>query len=146
MSTRQKWIVIGANVVTAAVIIAVGRAWSDEMSTEGAALVRLDHNWLILISFLFCLSGWIAWRFNASFTVSTTRMLLWAVIAYLGISNAVDLLGEHYGIVREILGLSPPTAERALLIELRARLADFIVVICMAITSIAIGFEPRGES
>ena len=146
MSTRQKWIILSANIATSAIAIAVGRIWVDELSAEGASLVTTYHIYLILLSLLFCGSGWVAWRYNASFVVSTTRMLLWAVIAYLGISNAIDLLGGHYGIIREILGLSPPSADRALLIELRARLAVFAVVIAMAVTSIAIGFEPREES
>ncbi len=146
MSTRQKWILIATNLLMAAIVIAVGQVWTGELSAEGAGQVTYDHKWLISLSFLFGGSWWVAWRFNASFAVSTTRMLVWALIAYLGISNAIDLLGGHYGIIREILGLSQPTANGALLIELRTRLAVFAVVIAMAITSIAVGFEPREES
>ena len=53
----------------------------------------------------------------------------------------MDLLGNHYGIIWQILDIAEGTADAGLLTALRARLFVFAVIIAMAITSIAIGFE-----
>ena len=81
-----------------------------------------------------------------SFTIATSRMLIWAVIGYLGISHTVDLLGNHYEIIWEIFGVAPKTAEAPLLTALRVRLFVFAVVMAMAITSIAVGFERTDDT
>ena len=106
-----------------------------------AAPLEVEHHWLLVLSILYAVSFLVAWRYKASFTIAMSRMLIWAVIGYLGISHTVDLLGNHYEIIWQILDVAEGTAEASLLTAIRARLFVFTVIIAMAITSIAIGFE-----
>jgi hypothetical protein len=132
---------MGANVLAAALAVALGRLVADEMPEEMAKTLAVEHYWLVFATIMFMASFWIAWRYRTSFPISTSRMLAWAVIGYLGISHTVDIVGYNYPILWEIIGVSPGSTEAGLLTALRARLLVFAVIIGMSITSIAIGFE-----
>ena len=87
-------------------------------------------------------SRFFAWRFRNVWTVSSSRMLIWAVIAYLGISHLVDLAGLNWSNIGDILtGASDDPS----FIGIRARLGSVVAVVTMAVTCIAVGFESREE-
>ena len=138
-----KLAIIGANLLAAIAAVVAGRFSQGAMPGDLAATLVVEHHWLLFLSVLFAGSFLIAWRYRDSFAISMSRMLIWAVIGYLGISHTVDLLGNHYGIIWQILDIAEGTADAGLLTALRARLFVFTVILAMAVTSIAIGFETK---
>ena len=135
-------IVISSNLLAAFGIFLYGRSNLDALSAETASLLASDHLWLGISSLFYCINFAIAWRFRNVWTVSSTRMLIWAVAAYLGISHLVDLVGINWHLVNDILtGVSDDPVIRGL----RARICTVAVLITMAVTCIAVGFESGGD-
>jgi hypothetical protein len=135
--------IIASNLLAAAGALGYGQANISALPTALATAVSTDHKWLGVTSLLYCANFVVAWRFRNVWTVSSTRMLVWGVIAYLGISHLVDLVGLNWDSISEILfgGNENPFA-----IGVRARISAAAVVITMAVTCIAVGFESRGET
>jgi hypothetical protein len=73
-----------------------------------------------------------------------TRALIWAVIAYVCISNIVDLFGLNYEISNQILGIADG-GEVLALTGIRLQLGAQAIMLIMAVTCIGFGFESSSE-
>ena len=142
--------IIAFNLLAAAGVMWYGIASIGELQTDVANLIESDLKWLGFIAGLYCLNFYIAWRYKDAWVVSSTRMLVFAVIAYLGISHLVDLVGRNWGIISDILKVwtEPTSASERLVVGLRARISTAAVIVSMSLTCIAVGFESknRGEN
>lgn len=111
-------------------------AFPEEPAREIAVLLKT----LGVVSLLYLANYLIAWRYSMSWTVTVVRMLVWAVIAFFFVSEIVDLLGENWPIVSQILGLAAPQ-ETVLISELRLKLVLLLFSLIISSVCIAIGFE-----
>ncbi|MFO8073543.1 MAG: hypothetical protein R6V85_16890 [Polyangia bacterium] len=100
--------------------------------------------WLWIIVALFGANWLLAWTFRRSWPMTLARSLVWALIAFLCISEIVDLFGENREIAWQIVGLEDGGDPR-LLSGLRWLAAHWAVALGAAATCIAVGFEPRAE-
>ncbi len=135
------------NLLAAVGALGYGLCALDGLDEETASLVKADTHWLGFTAGLFCLNLLVAWRYRNVWAVSSVRMLIWAVIAYLGISHLVDLVGQNWDLAVNAAKLGTDTDTVALVTGLRARIAAVAVVVSLSITGIAVGFESeRPES
>jgi hypothetical protein len=99
----------------------------------------------VLIAAALYLANWIlAWVYRASWPVTLGRCLVFAVVAYVGVSSLVDLFGENRGLAWQILGAESP-GDPALVAALRARGVCHATVIALAAIAIGFGFERRRD-
>lgn len=143
MGRYIKTIVILSNLPAAAGVYWYGRAVRHLLPEEAVALLDGDHVWLGLAAFLYVVNFVLAWRFRDVFAVSAARMLAFAVIAYLGISHGVDIVGLNYEIMSDVLAGGESVDPS--IIVLRARLGAAAVMLAMGLTCIAVGFESRED-
>jgi hypothetical protein len=133
--------VIAANFLGAGLAFGYGRSHLDLLPEKTIFLLENDHFWLGVATFFFGVNFFVAWRFRNRFSVSAVRMLAWAVVAYLSISQLVDLVGMNWGEISNILSLCSDQEEIPHIVGLRARIAAVVVLVSMALTAITIGFE-----
>jgi hypothetical protein len=96
--------------------------------------------WLGIVTVMYLVNHVIAWRYAKSWPIFVTRSLIWAVVAYLCISNIVDLFGLNYEISNQILGISSH-GESPVLRSIRIRIGAQAIMLVMAIMCIGFGFE-----
>ncbi|MCP4599697.1 MAG: hypothetical protein GY847_04020 [Proteobacteria bacterium] len=133
--------------IIAVAVILLGRSSFFSLPGDSVESLVSAHQWLAVITVLYIFNYLAAWRYSSSWPLSMSRMLLWAVIAYLCISNIIDLLGENWSIAGQILGLSgevPGDGGSAVVIEMRWRLAVWAAALAMSCVCIGIGFEANG--
>ncbi len=147
MKFETRLAVIAVGPIMAVVVILLGDRSAQVLGTDAAAMLRSGHHWLAAITVLYLLNFLIAWRFAQSWPISATRLLIWAVIAYLGISHLIDLFGNNSALAWRALGMGNQDGASSRVIELRAQIATWGIILFMSIVCIAIGFESsRGES
>jgi hypothetical protein len=71
-------------------------------------------------------------------------MLVWGVFAYIAMSHLVDLFGLNADIAWQILDISNK-ADSARVLELRALVGAWIILMLMSVTCIAVGFETADQ-
>jgi hypothetical protein len=133
--------VIAANFLGAGLAFGYGRSHLDLLSKETVFLLGNDHWWLGVATFFFGVNFFMAWRFRNRFSVSAVRMLAWAVVAYLSISQLVDLVGMNWGEISNILSLRSDREGIPHIVGIRARMAVVVVLVSMALTAITVGFD-----
>jgi hypothetical protein len=100
--------------------------------------------WLWIIVALYGANWLLAWTYRRSWPMTLARSLVWALIAFLCISEIVDLFGENREIAWRIVGLGEG-GDPGLLSGLRWLVAHWTAALGAAATCIAVGFEPRVE-
>lgn len=138
--------IILANLIAAAGALGYGAAVESELSEEMVLILENDHHWLGVCVALFAVNGVVAWQFRNRWSISSVRMLMWAVIAYLGISQLVDLIGLSGGAVSQILSGSSEADTPADILGIRARLFSIGALVAMSISGVAIGFESKKDN
>ena len=139
--------IIAVGPIVAVVVILLGERSSQFLGPDAAATLRSGHHWLTAITMLYLVNFLIAWRFAQSWPISAARLLIWAVIAYLGISHLIDLLGYNSALAWRALGIGNQDGTSSRIVELRGQIATWGIILFMSIVCIAIGFESSsGES
>jgi hypothetical protein len=132
--------IVAASPLAAIFAIAIGRSMVRGLSLDVSMSLAISHNWLIGATVFYLVNYLVAWKYANSWPISMSRMLIWSILAYICISNIVDIFGMHKEIAWQIVGVgsggSPET-----LTGLRAHLSVWIVVLAMSVTCIAVGFE-----
>jgi hypothetical protein len=116
----------------AAKALPIGSAEPLEDASDGLAIAAALYvaNWIL------------AWVYRTSWPVTLARCLVFAVVAYVGLSGLVDLFGEHRAIAWQIAGVDPVVDPLA--VEgLRAQGLCSLAVIGLSAIAISLGFEPR---
>jgi hypothetical protein len=94
---------------------------------------------------LYAVNWVLAWIYRASWPVTLGRCLVFAVVAYVGLSSLVDVFGEHEGLAWQILG-AEAAPDAKLVLALRARAICDALVLALSAVCIGFGFERgRGE-
>lgn len=132
--------IIALGPLAAMAVILLGRGVLPSLPGRVGEPLADAHGWLLIITVLYIINFLISWRFWASWPVFVTRALIWALIAYLCISNIVDLFGENSKIGWQILG-AEGGGDRAVVTGLRGQLYSWAVGLAMAAICIGIGFE-----
>jgi len=140
--------IIAVGPLAAAIVILVVQNVQGSLPAGVAGPLKMAHRWLGIISVMYIVNYLIAWRFVSSWPIFMVRSLIWGLIAYLCMSNLVDVLGENSDIAWQILG-APGAAAREVLKGLRGELAIWSVALIMSAICIGVGFEkennPEGE-
>lgn len=98
------------------------------------------HGWLQGIAFLYIANFLVAWKWRLSWSSVLIRSLAWALVAYLCISNIIDLFGMHAELGEQIVNFSQ-TDTSDIVKGLRGQLLVWTSCLAMALTCIGIGFE-----
>lgn len=133
-------IIIPLGPLAAVAVLVAGRIVLQSLPENSAHVLATAHRWLVLVIFLYLVNFLVAWWFRESWIVFVSRALAWALVAYLCISNTVDLFGENSHIAWQILG-APGQGDPVVLAGLRGQLYVWIACLVMAIICIGIGFE-----
>jgi hypothetical protein len=142
MSSRTKIAILAAWALAAAGLLIAGWGSPAGPPPELSGEVATSRNWLALILGGFAINYVVAWFYRASWTVTLVRSLLWAVVAYICISDIVDIFGENWGLAGQILGSDGP-GEPEVVSGLRWRLALRVAGLASAAICIGVGFERR---
>ncbi|MCP4676565.1 MAG: hypothetical protein GY854_13830 [Deltaproteobacteria bacterium] len=146
MKFETRLAVIAVGPLVAVAVILLGERSAQLLEANAAASLRSGHHWLAVITVLYLANFLVAWRFAQSWPITATRLLIWAVIAYLGISHLIDLLGNNSTLAWRALGVGNPDGTPGRILELRARIATWGIILFMSIVCVAVGFEStRGE-
>jgi hypothetical protein len=105
-----------------------------------AQAIGVSHQWLGILAGLYIGNFLVAWRFSGSWSNFLARSLIWGIIAYVCISNIIDLLGNNWDFAGQILG-GTGGGDPGMITSIRARLGVWGVGLAMAATCIAVGFE-----
>jgi hypothetical protein len=140
MTLKTRIMILAAWAVIAGVILLVGWLTSGSLPEHLTGEVALARNWLGAILLGFVVNYAVAWRYRGSWTVTLVRSLVWAFVAYICISNIVDVFGEHRALAWQILGEDGPGKPEAIA-GLRWILALRLAGLISAAICIALGFE-----
>jgi hypothetical protein len=102
--------------------------------------IEAAHFWVLVLCAVYIVSAFVAWRYAGHFGLSAGRMLLWGLIAFVCLSNALGLFTDHRSAIEGIFGQVSDVAPD-LLSSLRAQLAAWSALVLMSVVAIAIGFE-----
>lgn len=133
-----------AGLAAAAAIALCARAVGEGLAPEPAEALDRASDGLALVGAMFAANWIVAWIYRSSWPVTVARCLVFAVVAYVGVSELVDLFGENRDVAWQILGADPP-ADAAAVAGLRARGLSWLCVTGLAALAIGFGFEPRGS-
>jgi hypothetical protein len=141
MTFTVRLVVISANLVLVVLALAVGIGFSEELDPQMAEILDIEQKWLLGAAVMYTTMFLISWRFKGVFSVSATRMLAWAIVAYLALSHGIDMLGEYRSDIFSVIGVESGRLEDSVVLGIRVRLFGLFAILAMAITSIAVGFE-----
>ncbi len=140
MKSRTRFVFIAVWPLLAVWLILYGANSMSSVPPSVGEPAMVAVQWLGIITIMYAINHIIAWRYAKSWPIFVTRALIWAVIAYVCISNIVDLFGMNYKISNQILGLSDGR-EGPVLTGIRLQLGAQAIMLIMAVTCIGFGFE-----
>jgi len=127
-------------IATAIAVVLYARAVARALPSALNAPVETAADGLSVAAALYAVNWVLAWVYRASWPVTLGRCLVFAVVAYMGLSSLVDVFGENRGLEWQILGIDA-TADATLIPALRARAVSYAAVIALAAICIGFGFE-----
>ena len=122
------------------------RAQSTGLSESQAGPLLVAQHWLLGLLVLYGVNFLLAVRLRHSFSVNATRMLFFAVAAFIVLSHGIDILAEHRSTLFQVFGIGEGTATATEIAPVRARLAAMASMLTMCLVCIAVGFESEIES
>jgi hypothetical protein len=141
-NTRIRIAVAAAGLVAAGAILLYARSVAKGLPLGPAEALDGASDGLVIATALYAVNWVIAWVYRRSWPVTLARSLVFAVVAYVGLSNAVDVFGEHRELAWQICGLAP-VADHVLVAGLRAEAMCALGVLGLSAIAISLGFEPR---
>lgn len=121
-------------------VVLWGRSASAGLSETLRQPIEAAHFWVLVLCAVYIVSAFVAWRYAGHFGLSAGRMLLWGLIAFVCLSNAVGLLTDHRSAIDAILAQASDVPQD-LVTSLRAQLAAWVALVLMSVFAIAVGFE-----
>jgi hypothetical protein len=104
------------------------------------------RNWLAVIALAYAASYVLAWFTRNSWSISMVRLLLWGLVAFLCISEVVDLFGGHQDVGWQVVGAAG-SGDPATIDGLRGQLLCWGLALLMSLTCVFVGFEePEGHT
>ena len=140
MSTKARIAILTAWAVGSLALLLGSWSAPEALSAEVGGEVATARNWLAAILGGYAVNYVLAWRYRASWTVTLVRSLIWAVAAYICISDIVDIFGENWDFAGQILGGDGPK-DPDTIGGLRLRLALRVVGLVSSALCIGVGFE-----
>jgi len=138
-------IIIAISGIAAAIgVVLYARSVARSVPLPMGGPVETAADGLSVAAALYAVNWVLAWVYRASWPVTLGRCLVFAVVAYVGLSSLVDVFGEHEGLAWQILGVDA-ASDAKLVLALRARAICDAVVLGLSAICIGFGFE-RGRS
>jgi hypothetical protein len=141
--SRFRLAVAISGIAAAVGVVLYTRAVARALAAPLSATLENAADGLSIAAALYVVNWVLAWVYRASWPITLGRCLVFAVVAYVGLSSLVDVFGESRGLAWQILGVDPaadPTSIRAL----RARAICYAAVLGLSAICIGFGFE-RGR-
>jgi len=142
MMLRNKFILIAVVAILGTVGYIFYSAFKNSLPPASGVQLANSLKWLAIIGVLYVANFLLAWRYSKSWPLTMGRTLAWAFIAYICISNIVDVLGLHRNIVWQIMG-EVGGGDPVLIEGLRAQVVVWALSLVMSVVCIAVGFEQR---
>jgi len=142
--SRFRLAIAVSGIAAAIAVVLYARAVAHALPSALAPPVETAVDGLSIAAALYVVNWVLAWVYRASWPVTLGRCLVFAVVAYMGVSSLVDVFGENYGLKWQILGLDA-AADATLVGALRARAVSYVAVIALAAICIGLGFEKRPD-
>ena len=143
MSTTYRIAIVIAGLLGALGALLFGHAMFDRLSSDAAEVLAIEQKWLMGAAVLYGVTTIVAWHFRGSFSLSASRMLIWAIIAFIALSHALDIVGAYRADILSILGLSDTQLTQPTLLGLRTRALNMGAIVVMGVISIGVGFETK---
>lgn len=143
MSNVFRIAIVSTGLLSALASLLFGQAMFDQLSSETAEVLSIEQKWLMGASVLYGISTIVAWHFRGSFSLSASRMLIWAIIAFLALSHCIDIIGAYRSEIPSVFGLGDSRLTPQTLLGLRVRALNMGSIIIMGIISIGVGFEVK---
>ena len=131
-----------AGLLAAGGVVLYARSLAEGLPMKAAEALGGASNGLVIAAALYAANWVIAWVYRESWPVTLARSLVFAVVAYVGLSNLIDLFGENREVIWQILGREP-ASDAVAISALRARAMCSVCVMGLSAIAIGLGFEPR---
>ncbi len=141
MNIMYRFLVITAGLLCAVAALLVGRTMIGQLSQEAAETLVIEQKWLMGAAVLYGITFLSAWHFRGSFSISASRMLIWAIIAYIALSHGFDIIAPYRSDIPYIFGLGSTDIDPQALAGIRTRIINMAAVVVMGIVAIGVGFE-----
>ena len=133
-------------IAAAIAVVLYARAVARALPLVLNAPVETAADGLSMAAALYAVNWVLAWVYRASWPVTLGRCLVFAVVAYMGLSSLVDVFGESRGLSWQIVGVDA-ASDSAVIRSLRAQAISYAAVIGLAALCIGFGFERgRGDA
>jgi len=142
MILRNKFILIAVAAILGAVGYVFYSTFKNSLPQASGVQLASSLKWLAIIGVFYVANFLLAWRYRKSWPVTMGRTLTWAFVAYICISNIVDVLGLHRNIAWQIMG-EEGGGDPVLIEGLRAQVVVWALSLVLSVVCIAIGFEQR---
>ena len=137
-------IVVAISGIAAAIAVALyARAVARALQPAAAEPLEIAADVLSVAAALYVVNWVLAWVYRDSWPVTLGRCLVFAVVAFVGLSSLVDVFGENRGLAWQILGCDDPV-DLLVIQALRAQAVCHAAVIALGAICIGFGFE-RGR-
>ncbi|MCU0665354.1 MAG: hypothetical protein MUC50_23890 [Myxococcota bacterium] len=140
LTFSTKLMILSLPPLLAGAALLFGRITAASLPEQLAQPIAGVHGWVLGLSAFYFASVFIAWRYAGHVGLSAGRMLLWGLIAFMCLSNAIDLLTDHRSLIGAVFGQAT-TVEVDLVSSLRCQLAGWAALVAMSVLAIAIGFK-----
>jgi hypothetical protein len=140
--SRFRIAVAVSGIAAAIAVVLYARAVARALPLALNAPVETAADGLSIAAALYAVNWVLAWVYRASWPVTLGRCLVFAVVAYMGLSSLVDVFGENRALAWQIVGVDA-ASDSVLIYSLRARAISYTAVLGLAAICIGFGFERR---
>ena len=124
------------------VVLLVCRDTMAKIPSDAMEVLRIEQHWLMGAAVLYGITFVSAWHFKGTFSIAATRMLVWAIVAYITMSHGLDVVAAYRSNAMSVLGFGNADIDAGVLSGVRLRLINLAAIIVMAVIAISVGFEP----
>jgi hypothetical protein len=129
-------------IAAAIAVVLYARAVARVLPLALNAPVETAADGLSVAAAMYAVNWVLAWVYRASWPVTLGRCLVFAVVAYMGLSSLVDVFGGNRGLAWQIFGVDA-ASDSVLICSLRAQMISYGAVVGLAAICIGFGFERR---
>jgi len=140
--SRFRIIVAAFGIAAAVAVVLYARAAARALPVPLSASIETAADGLSIAAALYAVNWVLAWVYRSSWPVTLGRCLVFAVVAYMGLSSLVDVFGESRGLGWQILG-ADAVSDTTLIHSLRVRAVCFGLMLGLSAICIGFGFEKR---
>lgn len=145
MSRNVRWtVILAAGAAAIGALLYSYSVLNQPQSTDASSLI-VEQQWMLGMLVLYVVNFVVSARIRNSFSATAGRMLFFAVIAFIVLSHAIDILGEHRSQLPQVFSFEGSAVESSIGDIIRARIAVMAAMLSLCLACIGIGFETEDE-